>query len=178
MYYYRARYYAPSSGRFVSNDPIGFGGGTNFYGYVGNAPSQFVDPSGLCRSDPDQGAPPGAGSPNRRKEKDCLSQMFGGRSVESVQIIEKGRGIGRDADTRRDEIRLYNGTTTDEFFDPSLAPFMLHEYFHVMEQWNTGRLSVWKYIQAIVGPGNKWEREAGDFASAYTDWYLNCLKNP
>ena len=39
LYYYRARYYDPTVGRFVSSDPIGFGGMTsNFYAYVANDP--------------------------------------------------------------------------------------------------------------------------------------------
>jgi RHS repeat-associated protein len=47
LYYYRARYYDPSIGRFLSEDPIGFGGGVNFYGYVSNNPTGLVDPTGL-----------------------------------------------------------------------------------------------------------------------------------
>lgn len=47
LYYYRARYYDPLSGRFISEDPIGFFGARNFYGYVGNDPVQDVDSSGL-----------------------------------------------------------------------------------------------------------------------------------
>jgi RHS repeat-associated protein len=47
LYYYRARYYEPLSGRFTSEDPIGFGGGANFYGYVGGDPVDRVDPLGL-----------------------------------------------------------------------------------------------------------------------------------
>ena len=31
LYYYRARYYDPISGRFLSGDPLEFGGGVNFY---------------------------------------------------------------------------------------------------------------------------------------------------
>jgi len=55
LYYYRARYYDPSAGRFLSEDPIGFiGSGTNFYAYVRNSPLNFADPSGLC--------PPSCGS--------------------------------------------------------------------------------------------------------------------
>jgi RHS repeat-associated protein len=38
LYYYRARYYDPKIGRFVSQDPIGFLGGNNFYAYVENNP--------------------------------------------------------------------------------------------------------------------------------------------
>ena len=47
LYYYRARYYDPSIGRFISEDPIGFKGGKNFYTYVRNNPARFSDPFGL-----------------------------------------------------------------------------------------------------------------------------------
>ncbi len=46
LYYYRARYYNPSLQRFITEDPIRFNGGINFYGYVQNSPVDFVDPSG------------------------------------------------------------------------------------------------------------------------------------
>jgi RHS repeat-associated protein len=50
-YYYRARYYDPSMGRFLSEDPEAFRAGpTNFYPYVGNEPVQWSDPLGLCKS--------------------------------------------------------------------------------------------------------------------------------
>jgi RHS repeat-associated protein len=46
-YYYRARYYSPDQKRFISEDPLGFGGGdTNLQAYVGNSPTNFTDPSG------------------------------------------------------------------------------------------------------------------------------------
>jgi RHS repeat-associated protein len=47
LYYYRARYYDPKIGRFISEDPIGFGGGVNLYAYVGDNPVNRDDPSGL-----------------------------------------------------------------------------------------------------------------------------------
>jgi hypothetical protein len=48
--YYRARWYDPGQGRFLSEDPIGFAGGdTNLYAYVGNDPVLFADPLGLQR---------------------------------------------------------------------------------------------------------------------------------
>ena len=46
LYYYRARYYDPSTGRFDSEDPLGFAAGINFYAYVGNNPVNGNDPSG------------------------------------------------------------------------------------------------------------------------------------
>ena len=47
LYYYRARYYDQSAGRFISEDPTGIDGGQNFYAYVRNNPIYFVDPRGL-----------------------------------------------------------------------------------------------------------------------------------
>jgi RHS repeat-associated protein len=62
LYYYRARYYSPEMGKFISEDPIGFAAGSNFYAYsdsVGkppfdtnlysyalNSPTNHVDPTG------------------------------------------------------------------------------------------------------------------------------------
>jgi RHS repeat-associated protein len=45
--FYRARYYSNSAGRFVSEDPIGFEGGNDFYAYVRNNPVLWIDPLGL-----------------------------------------------------------------------------------------------------------------------------------
>jgi len=51
LYYYRARYYDPTTQRFLSKDPIEFEAGDfNFYRYVSNDPLNFVDPSGLASS--------------------------------------------------------------------------------------------------------------------------------
>jgi RHS repeat-associated protein len=48
LYYYRARYYDPSVGRFISEDPAGFGAGdTNLYRYVGNNSTNATDPTGM-----------------------------------------------------------------------------------------------------------------------------------
>lgn len=46
LYYMRARYYDPQSGRFMSEDPIGIGGGLNLYSYAGNDPLNLRDISG------------------------------------------------------------------------------------------------------------------------------------
>jgi RHS repeat-associated protein len=48
LYFYRARYYNSTLGRFINEDPIGFGGGDiNVYAYVSDDPVNFVDPSGM-----------------------------------------------------------------------------------------------------------------------------------
>ncbi|CAG4900835.1 putative deoxyribonuclease RhsA [Paraburkholderia gardini] len=52
LYYYRNRYYSPQTGRFISEDPIGYASGqTNAYAYVSGNPVQFTDPSGLAPGD-------------------------------------------------------------------------------------------------------------------------------
>jgi RHS repeat-associated protein len=47
LYYYRARYYSPQLGRFVSEDPLGLGGGNNVYAYAMGDPVSNNDPLGL-----------------------------------------------------------------------------------------------------------------------------------
>lgn len=45
------RYYDPNTGRFLTRDPIGYGGGLNLYSYVVNNPTNSVDALGLSPSD-------------------------------------------------------------------------------------------------------------------------------
>ena len=45
-YHYKARIYAPSLGRFMQTDSIGYGDGANLYGYVGADPVNLIDPWG------------------------------------------------------------------------------------------------------------------------------------
>lgn len=47
LYYYRARWYDPRVGRFISEDPIGFAGGVNAYDYANSSPVNAIDPLGL-----------------------------------------------------------------------------------------------------------------------------------
>jgi RHS repeat-associated protein len=47
--YHRARYLDHATGRWISEDPIGFAGDpSNVYRYVRNGPTNYVDPSGLA----------------------------------------------------------------------------------------------------------------------------------
>ena len=47
LYYYKARWYDPETGKFLQPDPIGYGDGMNMYAYVSGDPVNLTDPSGL-----------------------------------------------------------------------------------------------------------------------------------
>jgi len=52
LYYYRARMYSPTLGRFMQTDPIGYRAGGNLYAYGGNDPLSLVDPYGFAADSP------------------------------------------------------------------------------------------------------------------------------
>jgi RHS repeat-associated protein len=46
MYYYKARFYSPTLGRFLQTDPVGYKDQINLYAYVYNDPLDHTDPAG------------------------------------------------------------------------------------------------------------------------------------
>jgi RHS repeat-associated protein len=51
LYYFRARWYSPILGRFISKDLIGISGGLNQYVFCSNNPANARDPMGLCETE-------------------------------------------------------------------------------------------------------------------------------
>ena len=94
-----------------------------------------------------------------------------GESVAHVRVIEHSlyarlhlRAI---ATTRRGRIYL-SGEAAGFFANPSL---LLHEYWHVIGQWQRGTLTVPRYLLECLRRGywnNRFEVEARAFAAAHT----------
>ncbi len=85
LQYNRARWYDSESGRFLSEDPIGFAGGdANLYRYIGNSPTNATDPSGLA-----EWVSPWDSSANWNV-RDTLSFWTGGFLPNQAQYNEMG----------------------------------------------------------------------------------------
>lgn len=100
---------------------------------------------------------------------DCLEEAFG-ESVRHVQIFEHSLfarlHIRAVATTRRRRIYL-RGSGTDFFDNPWL---MLHEYCHVIKQWESRDLTTPRYLLECLRHGywnNRFEVEARQFADTH-----------
>jgi hypothetical protein len=99
----------------------------------------------------------------------ALRDTFG-EPVEHIRVIENSlyarMHFGARATTRRGRI-LLRGSAKDFWNDPEL---ILHEYFHVLRQWQPRRLTIWKYLIESAHNGywhNCYEIEARAFAAAH-----------
>jgi hypothetical protein len=97
-----------------------------------------------------------------------LAGLFGD-GVRQVRIIEYSLfarlHAGAVATTRRGTIYL-RGSAADFFANPSL---LLHEYCHVLMQWDPGRLTSANYVLEWIRRGywdNRFEVEAREFAQS------------
>lgn len=98
-----------------------------------------------------------------------LSVIFGER-IEHVRVVEYSLYAslhrGARATTRRGRI-LLRGSAAEFWKDPDLV---LHEYFHVLRQWQPRRLTIWRYVIEWLRRGywlNSYEVEARAFASQH-----------
>jgi RHS repeat-associated protein len=107
MYYYKARIYSPTLGRFLQTDPIGYDGGINIYAYVGNDPANRMDVTGMVRVGPwPPGDPvhcnfpdcpegtPGYGGDNAKPSQPYSHTMEnGGKAVYLIQENAEGKVV-------------------------------------------------------------------------------------
>jgi hypothetical protein len=99
----------------------------------------------------------------------ALAEIFG-EPVEHVRVIEHSfyarLHFGARATTRRNRILLRDSAAAF-WCDPDLV---LHEYFHVLRQWQPRRLTIWRYVVESLRRGywlNRFEIEARQFAAAH-----------
>lgn len=110
----------------------------------------------------------------------ALAQIFGER-IEHVRVCECSRyaswHAGARATTRRNRI-LLSGTAESFFAD---AELMLHEYFHVLRQWQPRRLTIARYAFELLLRGywrNRYEIEARAFAARHAARLRHLLNEP
>lgn len=101
----------------------------------------------------------------------ALREIFG-EQVDHVRIIERSTYArlhhGARATTRRNRI-LLRDSAEDFWCDPDL---ILHEYFHVLRQWQPRRLTLLRYVLEWLKRGywrNRFEVEAREFAAIHRE---------
>jgi hypothetical protein len=101
-------------------------------------------------------------------QRAALERLLGA-PVDDVELVENSwyarLHLGARATTRRNRI-LLAGSASAFAADPALV---LHEYYHVLRQWNRGRLTTWRYLVEWLRRGyveSRYERHARRFAAS------------
>ena len=110
----------------------------------------------------------------------ALSEVFGD-PVDDVVLREHSwfAMLHRHASATTRHNTIYLRGSVDEFFaDPEL---LLHEYFHVLRQWNRGRMNVVDYLLEWSRRGywqNRYERQARRFVGLRLAAFRAALARP
>ncbi len=140
LYYYRARYYDQAAGRFLSEDPLEFGGkNVNFYQYAVNNPTRFVDPSGYSIICPYTN--PACRAAITKHLSDCakkvLSPYFPGVNLDAIELVSELPGFANVAPIDVGAITTGNIISYQPGFfsgDASGLAALGHELTHVRQQ--------------------------------------------
>ena len=142
------RYYDPSTGRFLTRDPVG--DGRNWYGHVGNNPLSNVDPEGLKETVPKEG------SPEYKKIKDRIDSLRANGETaaadELQDMLDNGKIVIEDdprvlthpfpdgkefvagAQVPKDGSKIViNADTLKRINSAPLEALLLHEWVHVSD---------------------------------------------
>jgi RHS repeat-associated protein len=160
LHYNYHRYYDPMTGRYLTPDPIGLDGGINLFSYAKDNPTNFIDIYGLlCLPS--------------YELRTCLEEIFR-EPIASVKVYDHSVVPGHYATTRRNAIYI-SGDCNSFWLSYNT---ILEEYYHVLRQWNPGRLTRFKYVIDWVREGekNKWEKEAQAFANKNDERLRICVE--
>jgi RHS repeat-associated protein len=105
IYEYRARYFDPTIGRFISEDPFRFAAGMNFFAFVHNNPVALDDPMGLCDKDNCQLSISCGATPNTEGFSHCTVTIQNGNTYTAYDgepsgwwlwsqlVVQHGKGL-------------------------------------------------------------------------------------
>jgi hypothetical protein len=112
--------------------------------------------------------------------RQALADVFGD-PVDDVVLREHSwfaKLHGRATATTRHNTIYLRGSADDFFANPEL---LLHEYFHVLRQWNRGRMNVAAYLLEWYRRGywqNRYERQARRFVQLRLAALREALAHP
>ncbi len=116
LYFYRARMYDTSAGRFLQRDPLGCVEALNLYTYAATDPALLTDPSGLFTIKPDPSL-----SPRDAPERDKLqgAMELAGKTAEAIVrwLLENQGGLFKRFGCKWDNTEVQK--LLKEFFEKS-----------------------------------------------------------